>query len=165
MTELNARRKLLVSVVEKPKVRKLLPSKIDPEEILDCLAGLDKQLSKFFAGQVLNAVQEYNMVVELQKKGKKLMVTKQIALALRNNIVAAKEDFATVRTWSKEISAKTESNWRRLGALKKCVDLGITKLDKMISKERGGFDFTCGAFGGGVASDDVGPGLLYFCRS
>lgn len=155
LVELKARRKLLVSVVEKPKIRKLLPSKIDPEEILASLSHLDKQLAKFFAGQVLNAVQEYNMVVELQKKGKKLLVTKQIALALRNNIVFAKEDFATVRSWSKEIALKTESNWRRLGALKKCVDLGITKLDKMIAKERGGFDFTCGAFGAMSQSDIV----------
>ncbi|CAB9524842.1 SecA DEAD-like domain [Seminavis robusta] len=160
LTELNARRKLLVSVVDKPKVRKLLPSKIVPDEIIASLSHLDKQLAKFFSGQVLTAVQEYNMVVELQKKGKKLLVTRQIAVALRNNIVMAKEDFTTVRGWSKELAVKTESNWRRLGALKKCVDLGITKLDKMIAKERGGYDFSCGAL-----SSLPEPTFLSFCRS
>jgi hypothetical protein len=159
LTELGARRKLLVSMVEKPKVRKLLPSNIEPAEIQESLSHLDKQLAKFFAGQVLNAVQEYNMVVELQKKGKKLLVTKQIAVALRNNIVNAQDDFQNVRSWSIELAGKTESNWRRLGALKKCVDLGISKLDKMIAKERGGFDFGCGAF-------DVLPEpiLMSICR-
>jgi hypothetical protein len=150
----------LLSVVEKPRVRKLLPSKIEHAEIQESLSHLDKQLAKFFAGQVLNAVQEYNMVVELQKKGKKLLVTKQIAVALRNNIVNAKADFQTVRSWSRELASKTESKWRRLGALKKCVDLGITKLDKKIAKERGGLDFGCGVL-------DVlpEPTFLSFCQS
>ena len=157
LIELNARRKLLVSIVDKPKLRKLLPSKIEPSEVLDSLAHLDKQLAKFFAGQVLSAVQEYNMVVELQKKGKKLLVTKQIAVTLRSNIIMAKEDFATVRSWSKELTAKTESNWRRLGALKKCVDLGIIKLDKIIAKEAGPYEFSCGIPGSAA--------FLSFCRS
>lgn len=157
LIELDARRKLLVSIVDKPKVRKLLPSRIEPSEVLDSLAHLDKQLAKFFAGQVLSAVQEYNMVVELQKKGKKLLVTKQIALSLRSNIIMAKEDFATVRSWSKELAAKTESNWRRLGALKKCVDLGIIKLDKIIAKEPGPYEFSCGIPGTAA--------FLSFCRS
>jgi len=160
LAELDSRRKLLISIVEKPKVRKLLPSKIAPETIIECLAYLDKQLAKFFASQVLNAVQEYNMVVELQKKGKKLLVTKQIAVSLRTNIIMAQEDFATVRSWSKELTAKTESNWRRLGALKKCVDLGITKLDKMSAKEQGAFSIACCTMGGMSENSS----FLSFCR-
>ena len=162
LNELNTRRRLLVSVVEMPKLRKLLPSKISPEEIAEGLAHLDKQLVKFFAGQVLNAVQEYNMVVELQKKGKKLTITKQIAIALRHNIIMAKEDFTAVRNWSKDLTLKTESNWRRLGALKKCVDLGIAKLDKMINRNKGAFNFSCGSL------SDIQSGTLQilqpFCQ-
>lgn len=165
LKELSARRSLLVSVTEMPKIRKLLPRKMTPEEVLDGLNSLDKQLTKFFAGQVLNAVQEYNMVVELQKKGNKLMITKQIAVTLRSNIIMAKEDFAVVRSWSKELATKTESNWRRLGALKKCVELGITKLDKMIAKERGSFNFGCGAFGSSVGHEIVGSyPFVAFCQ-
>jgi len=147
LTELDTRRKLLMSLFEKPKVRKLLPSMIEPSEITEALSNLDKQLVKFFAGQVLNAVQEYNMVVELQKKGKKLLATKQIAVSLRSNIVLAKEDFAVVRSWSPELAGRTESNWRRLGALKKCVELGISKLDKMIAKDQSAYNFSCGVPG------------------
>lgn len=144
LAELNARRKLLVSIVNKPKFRKLLPSKIESSSVQEALVHLDKQLAKFFAGQVLSAVQEYNMVVELQKKGKKLLATTQIAVSLRDSINKAKEDFATARSWSKELATKTDSNWRRLGALKKCVDLGVVKLEKIIAKEENTYEYSCG---------------------
>ena len=157
LTELDARRKLLVSIIDKPKVRKLLPSKIEPSAVEDAVLHLDKQLAKFFAGQVLSAVQEYNMVVEMQKKSKQLLETKQIAISLQSNIATAKDDFATVRSWSKALATKTESNWRRLGALKKCVDLGVIKLEKIIAKEQLACEYSCGI--PGTAK------FLSFCRA
>ena len=89
-----------------------------------------------------------------------MLLTKQIAVSLRANITMAQEDFATVRSWSKELTAKTESNWRRLGALKKCVDLGITKLDKMSAKEQGAFSMACCTMGGMSENSS----FLSFCR-
>lgn len=157
IAEMKAPRFLLLAVAKNARIRKMLPRKVDTLEINVCIAMFDHALLNFWKKVVIRLEQDYAVVVAMQKVNKNPAEILPIAKMLRADINRVEEEFLNVCGWSDDITNESESDLKRLIAVRDCVQTGVAKLEVMInSRIRGMGLFTCAELNN--VSD------TYFCK-
>lgn len=134
ISELKAPRFLLISVAKNARIRKLLPSKLDVLEMNVCIAMFDHALLSFWKRVVARLEQDYAVIVAMQKVQKDPQDILLIARQLRTDIARVEKEFLGICGWSDDITAESESDLKRLIAVRDCVQMGVTKMEETAQK-------------------------------
>jgi len=163
-SELKAPRFLLISVAKSPRIQKLLPSKVDVLEINVCIAMFDHALLNFWKKVVIRLEQDYAVIVAMQKVQKDPQEILKIAKLLRADIGRVEKEFLEVCGWSDDITTESESDLKRLIAVRDCVQAGVVKLEEMSTTRGQAMNFF---YCGGNALSHVAEGAApsYICRA
>ena len=145
IAEMKAPRFLLIAVAKNARIRKMLPSKVDVLEINVCIAMFDHALLNFWKKVVIRLEQDYAVIVAMQKVNKDPAKILQIARLLQTDITVVEKEFLGVCGWSDDITSESESDLKRLIAVRDCVHTGVARLEEMAnSRTRGLGLFACG---------------------
>ena len=157
IAEMKAPRFLLIAVAKNARIRKMLPRKVDVLETNVCIAMFDHALLNFWKRVVIRLEQDYAVVVAMQKLNKNPAEILPIAKMLQTDISRVEKEFLNVCGWSDDITTESESDLKRLIAVRDCVQAGVAKLEVMLNSHiRGMGLFTCAELNN--VSD------TYFCK-
>lgn len=137
LTELEAPRRLLLSLSSAPQLCKMLATKVDEDRAREPVAALDKGLVKFFAQVVAYLEQAYvEMLAMLKFDGTNIKGAGKTASALREDIVLARQQFNLVQNWSDDLKREIKTYGHRLNEIECCLAGAIDKLQERLDLEQ-----------------------------